>query len=47
MPHVGIYKNNLSLQAHTLGTVYQHPIKLDQIKGNTLKSRSARCPVEG
>ena len=43
MSQVGIYKSNLSLLAHPLGTRHQHPIKLDQIKGNTLKSCGAWC----
>ena len=38
MFQVRIYKSNLSLLAHTLGTRHQHLIKLDQIKRNTLKS---------
>ena len=41
---MGIYKNNLSLLAHTLGTTYQHPIKLDQINGNTLKKSWCKRP---
>ena len=41
LSQVRIYKGNLSLLAHTLGNRHQHPIKLDQIKGNTLKSCGA------
>ena len=41
MSQVGIYKSNLSLLAHTHGTRHQQPIKLDQIKGSTLKCRGA------
>ena len=47
MSHVGIYKNNLSLLGHTLGTAHQHPIKLDKIKGNTMKSYGTRGPKGG
>ena len=44
MSQVGIYKSNLSLLAHTLGTRHQHPIKLDQLKGEHLQKLWCMMP---